>query len=288
MRRRLAVLLAVLSAVCVVADTVVAAAHESLLSEAEVAAATAAPAPRCGPGMRGHGGVDPVARRLAAVGWLLSVVGVAASVSLLTESYAKWVLSGDGPGPRTPAHYSAWLSVLLGAPIAVTCVTLMFLTAPDGRLRSRRWRPVAWLSVAGVVSYCAAVCTVPPSNFAVDDVRDVGWVTNVLATGGVLAVGVALLAAAVAATSGCGRAGPGPAAAAVGGRLRRPAGGHVRVAAGRPGLQRRTAGLRRQPPDLHRLPPLPPADGRGGPPLPAVRHRGPDQPRGWSSAVERC
>ncbi len=40
------------------------------------------------------------------IGWLLSMVGLLTSVSLLTEAYAYWVQEADGPGSQ--ALGSAW------------------------------------------------------------------------------------------------------------------------------------------------------------------------------------
>ena len=38
------------------------------------------------------------------IGWLLSVVGAAGAVSLVSEAYAFWVQENDGPGrPRSAA-----------------------------------------------------------------------------------------------------------------------------------------------------------------------------------------
>ena len=59
------------------------------------------------------------------------------------------VLDGDGPGSAYWAHVAAWAGPLLGWP-AFTAQIIVFLTAPDGRLLSPRWRWAVWVALAGV------------------------------------------------------------------------------------------------------------------------------------------
>ncbi len=77
-----------------------------------------------------------------AVGWLLSLIGVSIAASTFAEQYALYGLAtarGSVPGVR-------WVGALAGAAAELTVVLLLFLILlfPDGRLPSRRWRPVAW------------------------------------------------------------------------------------------------------------------------------------------------
>jgi len=80
-----------------------------------------------------------------AVGWVF--VGISASVGLafFTDTYARYSLMAAAeplPGTAWMAWVSGWLWVGAFGP-ALTFLPLLF---PDGRLPSRRWRPVAWMA----------------------------------------------------------------------------------------------------------------------------------------------
>jgi hypothetical protein len=112
------------------------------------------------------------------------------------EAYSTWVLEHDGPGPALAGHLAAWVSVLFSAPLAITAITLIFLSAPDGRLLSRRWRAAAGTSVAGLLLYTAGLCTLSPSTYTVE-AEDTGPVTSGLTSVGIVLVAVALAASVV-------------------------------------------------------------------------------------------
>jgi hypothetical protein len=81
------------------------------------------------------------------IGWLYAAAGVAWSLSIPGDIWVPQLLADHGP--LTPA---AQLSAVFGeynwAPATVLGVILPALLVPDGRLRSRRWRPVAAAAVA--------------------------------------------------------------------------------------------------------------------------------------------
>jgi hypothetical protein len=84
-----------------------------------------------------------------AIGWLLLWVAVAAGIGSLAGTYADhWVDSRDGPAllGKTAALYGdlSWIPWIL---VPSTFLLLLF---PDGRLLSRRWRPVAWCAAAAI------------------------------------------------------------------------------------------------------------------------------------------
>ena len=70
-------------------------------------------------------------------------------MTLATDAYSTWVLDGGGPGSAHWAHVVAWAGPLLGWP-AFTAQIIVFLTAPDGHLLSRRWRWAAWVALVGL------------------------------------------------------------------------------------------------------------------------------------------
>ena len=97
----------------------------------------------------GAGGL--IARRVPgnAIGWLLSLTGLSLTVAMLTEQYALYGLA-TAPGAVPAAKVAG---VLSGAAVALAVILLfaLVLLFPDGRLPSRRWRPVLWaLAVVAV------------------------------------------------------------------------------------------------------------------------------------------
>ena len=86
-----------------------------------------------------------------AIGWIFCVVGLVMLAEGFTESYADLALfarSGSLPGGRVAARASAWL----GGPGLLGIFAFLLLLFPDGRLPSRRWRPVAWVAAIVVAA----------------------------------------------------------------------------------------------------------------------------------------
>src|SRR5215212_2288098 len=98
------------------------------------------------------------------IGWLFCAAGLLGGLDHFCGEYAIYALlaqSGSLPAGQAAAWGSTWLYVPSGA--LLVYVTLLF---PDGRLPSRRWRPVAWLvGIAAVVgATVAALLPVPICN----------------------------------------------------------------------------------------------------------------------------
>ena len=84
------------------------------------------------------------------VGWLLCLSGVAVSTSSFASQYAIYALLAE-PGSLPAGEAMAWVAAWQ-LPIMNGLQVSYLLLFPTGRLPSKRWRPVAWLTVAFVVA----------------------------------------------------------------------------------------------------------------------------------------
>ena len=85
------------------------------------------------------------------IGWICLAVGIFWMLAIMSGSYAVYGLRVASPGlvpfPAAIGSLGEWLAPATGALIG----TYLILLFPNGRLPSRRWRPVAWLSGAVIV-----------------------------------------------------------------------------------------------------------------------------------------
>ncbi len=94
------------------------------------------------------------------IGWIFCVGGLVNVVQDFALRYADYTLyaqHGALPGGR----YMAWISSWVGSPSLMVLAVLLFLLFPNGRLPSRRWRPVVWMAVGGGVIVALAVALRP-------------------------------------------------------------------------------------------------------------------------------
>jgi hypothetical protein len=195
-RARLAWVLAGLTGVFCVADVIVTAQYRPLLSEAAVAEHGFPFVNGAVLGSAVLGAVIIARYERHPVGWLLSLVGSTGAFSLLTEAYAIWVVAEGGPGSRSLAGVSGWLSSLVGGQLAIGGLALMFLLAPDGQFLSRRWRNVAAVPAVGMLLCTLSVLTSNPTTFDLRS-RDSGQVQGLLLSLGFLLIIVGLVASVV-------------------------------------------------------------------------------------------
>ena len=108
------------------------------------------------------GGVGLVlVRRLPGnpIGWWFSLFALFTAVSFLARGWAR-LAAANSPSPDALARAAAAVDTstwILAIPFAVP-LPLLFL--PNGRLRSRRWRPLVWLVLVGCVVGMAGALTV--------------------------------------------------------------------------------------------------------------------------------
>ena len=88
-----------------------------------------------------------------AIGWLLSLIGLSVAASMFTDQYALYGLS-TAPGAVPAARLVGWCGGTF-ALLAVMLLVFLVVLFPDGRLPSRRWRPVLWVMVAVVPGWLA-------------------------------------------------------------------------------------------------------------------------------------
>jgi hypothetical protein len=115
-----------------------------------------------------------------AVGVLLTLIGVLASFSLMTETYHVWVIDEGGPGSTDAASVAGWLSGMVGGQFSFGCLALLFLVAPDGHLLTRGWRWAAWIVAAGVIICTTVLASLDPTaidliDMEINDTRQSLW-----------------------------------------------------------------------------------------------------------------
>ncbi|MEX2627738.1 MAG: GAF domain-containing sensor histidine kinase [Ilumatobacteraceae bacterium] len=92
------------------------------------------------------------------IGWLFLAIGLSMATAITSAQFA---LTGS-PGAAAAGWIARWVWVL-GVPLIPTVAVLLF---PDGRLPSRRWRPVLWVGLAGVALFLTAMAFLPEEDSA--------------------------------------------------------------------------------------------------------------------------
>ena len=104
------------------------------------------------------------------VGWILLADGLLWMTSDMLDSYSVYGLARPDslPFPLGAAAINNWLWV----PSVGLLATYVFLLFPNGRLPSRRWRPLAWLSGVVIASVSVGIALSP------GPLQDLGGVQN--------------------------------------------------------------------------------------------------------------
>jgi hypothetical protein len=88
-------------------------------------------------------------------GWILLAIGLGQGLSAFGYEYAVTAFT-ETPGALPGAVILRWVSNWVWAPTLGLMVTFLLLLFPDGRLPSRHWRPLAFLS-AGALAVAVGV-----------------------------------------------------------------------------------------------------------------------------------
>ena len=80
------------------------------------------------------------------VGWIIVGAVMTGLASDFVDSYAVYALFTD-PGSIPGGEVMAWASNWIFIPVIFAAPAMLFLLFPDGRLLSRRWKPVFWIVI---------------------------------------------------------------------------------------------------------------------------------------------
>jgi signal transduction histidine kinase len=136
------------------------------------------------------------------VGWLFLAEGLGFAIGMATDAYARYATQAAAASPVV--SWADWLGAAAGE--LGLLFPLALLLFPDGRLPSRRWRPVAWLLIAAeavlVITAVTSSAALRAQSSAVL-LSPVRLIPDSLADPVLNAVQVALIPLFVAAAAGC-------------------------------------------------------------------------------------
>jgi hypothetical protein len=197
-RARIPWLLFALSSALVVADTVMDAQVQPLLSADSTAVHGWPLIPTAALGSSLMGAVILSRLPRHRIGWLLAGVGFVTCFSVTCEIYSIWVDEAGGPGPELAAEVTGWLSVFTGGSVAFAGLTLMFLLAPDGHLLSPRWRWAARADGLGLALFWVGLLNAAPKDFTGrGDPRGASALASTFLSAGIILIAAVLVSAVV-------------------------------------------------------------------------------------------
>jgi hypothetical protein len=105
------------------------------------------------------------------LGWVFTAIAFVHSLGYLAAALAGYLIY-RGPTPEPAGVLLAWIFIWSANLHYVPSGTFIFLLFPDGRLPSRRWRPVVWLTVASMVGLVVGTATLPGPLVVFTDVQN--------------------------------------------------------------------------------------------------------------------
>jgi len=94
------------------------------------------------------------------IGWIFCGAAFAGGLSTLTDAYAGYWLAGKGGWKPLAEAAAAW-ETLGWIPSVLVPITFLLLLFPNGRLLTRRWRPVAWCAALGIMGFFLTQAVTP-------------------------------------------------------------------------------------------------------------------------------
>ena len=101
------------------------------------------------------------------IGWIFCLVGLSLGIATFAAQYAVYALVTE-PGALPVGVFAAWLGTWIWVPGIILGITFLLLLFPHGRLPSRRWRPVVWISTGAVALGVAVLMVLPWDRLDVD------------------------------------------------------------------------------------------------------------------------
>lgn len=102
------------------------------------------------------GGLIAARRPENPIGWIFCGVGLSFAIATFATAWSDYAMV-QKPGALPLGPFMTWVAVWAWPPGILLLFTFLLLLFPDGRLPSRRWRPVAWLAVAAMVALVVPV-----------------------------------------------------------------------------------------------------------------------------------
>ena len=104
-------------------------------------------------------------------GWLMILAALSFTLGGLCDEVYRAV---HDSGPASLATFTAWVTTWIWLAGLAPAATFLLLLFPDGRLPSRRWRPVAWLSALSMGALVVGLASTPGTIEGTDVANPVG------------------------------------------------------------------------------------------------------------------
>src|SRR6478735_8794171 len=107
------------------------------------------------------------------IGWLFLVGQLGSVIGLAAEAFRILAVQGVVTSPLA-GQIAIYLHQVFGATCTVTILAVIFMTVPDGRLLSRRWRLAVAVPMAAFALRCLSILVTPASVFLPGSVEGPG------------------------------------------------------------------------------------------------------------------